>query len=79
MLTYEQFRFSFASAISENEARRLYEAYPVAGSGIPLFQERSRRASLLVPRILFAGSAQPHCRARQSSYLTMRARDRFTR
>jgi non-heme chloroperoxidase len=38
MLTYEQFRFSFANAISENEARRLYEAYPVAGSGIPLFQ-----------------------------------------
>jgi non-heme chloroperoxidase len=38
MLTYEQFRFSFANAVSENEARRLYEAYPVAGSGIPLFQ-----------------------------------------
>jgi pimeloyl-ACP methyl ester carboxylesterase len=37
-LTYEQFRFSFANAVSENEARRLYEAYPVAGSGIPLFQ-----------------------------------------
>jgi non-heme chloroperoxidase len=38
MLTYEQFRYSFANAISENEARRLYEAYPVPGSGIPLFQ-----------------------------------------
>jgi non-heme chloroperoxidase len=38
MLTYEQFRFSFANAVNENEARRLYEAYPVAGSGIPLFQ-----------------------------------------
>jgi pimeloyl-ACP methyl ester carboxylesterase len=37
-LTYQQFRFSFANAVSENEARRLYEAYPVAGSGIPLFQ-----------------------------------------
>ena len=37
-LTYEQFRYSFANAVSENEARRLYEAYPVAGSGIPLFQ-----------------------------------------
>jgi hypothetical protein len=36
--------------------------------------QRSRRAFLLVSRILFAGSAQPHCRARQSSYLTMRAR-----
>ena len=38
MLTYEQFRYSFANAISENEARRLYEAYPVPGSGVPLFQ-----------------------------------------
>lgn len=37
-LTYEQFRFSFANSVSENEARRLYEAYPVAGSGIPLIQ-----------------------------------------
>ncbi len=37
-LTYEQFRYSFANAVSENEARRLYEAYPVAGSGMPLFQ-----------------------------------------
>ena len=31
-------RYSFANAVSENEARRLYEAYPVPGSGIPLFQ-----------------------------------------
>ena len=38
MLTYEQFRYSFANAVSENEAQRLYEAYPVPGSGIPLFQ-----------------------------------------
>ena len=38
MLTYEQFRYSFANAVSENEARRLYDAYPVPGSGIPLFQ-----------------------------------------
>jgi pimeloyl-ACP methyl ester carboxylesterase len=38
MLTYGQFRYSFANAVSENEARRLYEAYPVPGSGIPLFQ-----------------------------------------
>jgi len=37
-LTYEQFRYSFANAVSEDEARRLYEAYPVPGSGMPLFQ-----------------------------------------
>jgi pimeloyl-ACP methyl ester carboxylesterase len=38
MLTYAQFRYAFANAVSENEARRLYEAYPVPCSGIPLFQ-----------------------------------------
>jgi non-heme chloroperoxidase len=37
-LTYEQFRYSFANAVSQDEAKRLYETYPVAGSGIPLFQ-----------------------------------------
>ena len=26
------------SAVSENEARQLYEIYPVPGSGLPLFQ-----------------------------------------
>jgi pimeloyl-ACP methyl ester carboxylesterase len=38
MLTYEQFRFAFVNAVSEQEAEELYEAYPVPGSGIPLFQ-----------------------------------------
>jgi non-heme chloroperoxidase len=38
MLTYEQFRFAFANAVDEAEARQLYETYPVPGSGIPLFQ-----------------------------------------
>jgi pimeloyl-ACP methyl ester carboxylesterase len=37
-LTYEQFRYSFTNAVSESEARYLYETYPVAGSGVPLFQ-----------------------------------------
>jgi non-heme chloroperoxidase len=38
MLSYEQFRFAFANAVSEAEARTLYDTYPVPGSGIPLFQ-----------------------------------------
>jgi non-heme chloroperoxidase len=38
MLTYEQFRFAFANAVDEDEARALYGAFPVPGSGIPLFQ-----------------------------------------
>jgi pimeloyl-ACP methyl ester carboxylesterase len=37
-LTFEQFRFAFANAESEEEARRLYETYAVAGSGVPIFQ-----------------------------------------
>ncbi|MFF0144060.1 alpha-beta hydrolase superfamily lysophospholipase [Amycolatopsis sulphurea] len=38
MLTFEQFRFGFANAVSEREARALYDTFPVPGSGIPLFQ-----------------------------------------
>ena len=37
-LTYEQFRFAFANAVSETEAHELYERFAVAGSGVPLFQ-----------------------------------------
>ncbi|MDI5967076.1 alpha/beta hydrolase [Streptantibioticus silvisoli] len=37
-LTYEQFRYAFANAVSDSEARHLYDTYPVAGSGVPLFQ-----------------------------------------
>jgi non-heme chloroperoxidase len=37
-LTYEQFRFSFANAVSEEEAKELYDTYSVPGPGKPLFQ-----------------------------------------
>jgi non-heme chloroperoxidase len=37
-LTYEQFRFAFANAVSEDEAKQLYETYAVPASGAPLFQ-----------------------------------------
>jgi non-heme chloroperoxidase len=37
-LTYEQFRFGFANAVSEDEARQLHTTYAVPGSGVPLFQ-----------------------------------------
>jgi pimeloyl-ACP methyl ester carboxylesterase len=37
-LTYGQFRFAFANAVPEQEARELYETYAVPGSGVPLFQ-----------------------------------------
>ena len=37
-LTYEQFRFAFANAVSEDEAKQLYATYAVPASGVPLFQ-----------------------------------------
>ncbi len=37
-LTYDQFRYGFANAISEDEAKELYETYAVPASGVPLFQ-----------------------------------------
>jgi len=37
-LSYEQFRYAFANAVDEDEARSLYEAYAVPAPGAPLFQ-----------------------------------------
>jgi non-heme chloroperoxidase len=37
-LTYEQFRYAFANAVSEDEAKQLYETYAVPAPGEPLFQ-----------------------------------------
>jgi pimeloyl-ACP methyl ester carboxylesterase len=37
-LTYEQFRFGFANAVSEDEAKDLYKTFAVPASGAPLFQ-----------------------------------------
>jgi non-heme chloroperoxidase len=37
-LTYEQFRYAFANAVSEEEAHELYETYAVPAPGAPLFQ-----------------------------------------
>ena len=37
-LTYEQFRYGFANAVGEEEAKDLYKTYSVPGSGVPIFQ-----------------------------------------
>ena len=37
-LTYDQFRYSFANAVSEEEAKALYDEFAVPASGEPLFQ-----------------------------------------
>lgn len=38
-LTYEQFRYAFANAVTEDEARKLYAEFAVPASGAPLFQD----------------------------------------
>ncbi len=37
-LTYEQFRYSFANAVDEEQARRLYDTFAVPAPGAPLWQ-----------------------------------------
>jgi non-heme chloroperoxidase len=37
-LTYDQFRYAFANAVSEDEAKELYNTFAVPASGVPLFQ-----------------------------------------
>jgi non-heme chloroperoxidase len=37
-LTYEQFRYAFANAVSEEEAKELYDTFAVPAPGAPLFQ-----------------------------------------
>jgi non-heme chloroperoxidase len=37
-LTYEQFRYGWANALSDPEGRDLYERFSVPGSGVPIFQ-----------------------------------------
>jgi non-heme chloroperoxidase len=40
-LTYEQFRYSFANMLEEDEAKALFEEFAVPGPGEPLFQAAS--------------------------------------
>jgi non-heme chloroperoxidase len=40
-LTYDQFRYGFANAVSEDEAKELYDTFAVPASGVPLFQAAS--------------------------------------
>jgi non-heme chloroperoxidase len=37
-LTFDQFRYAFANAVAEEEAKQLFEAYAVPAPGLPLFQ-----------------------------------------
>lgn len=37
-LTFEQFHYSFANTVDEDEAKQLYNEFSVPGSGVPLFE-----------------------------------------
>jgi hypothetical protein len=37
-LTFEQFHYAFANAVSDDEAKELFDRYAVAAAGEPLFQ-----------------------------------------
>jgi non-heme chloroperoxidase len=37
-LTFDQFRYGWANAVDEDEARQLYDTYHVAASAVPIFQ-----------------------------------------
>jgi non-heme chloroperoxidase len=37
-LTFEQFHYAFANAVSDDEAKELYDTYAVPASGTPIFQ-----------------------------------------
>jgi non-heme chloroperoxidase len=37
-LTYEQFRYAFTNAVTEDEAKELYDTFAVPAAGAPLFQ-----------------------------------------
>lgn len=37
-LTFDQFRFGFANAVSEAEAQELYKTFAVPASGVPVFE-----------------------------------------
>jgi pimeloyl-ACP methyl ester carboxylesterase len=40
-LTYDQFRYAFANAVSDDEAKQLYDTFAVPTPGAPLFQSAS--------------------------------------
>ena len=42
-LTYEQFRFGFANAVSEDEATELYDTFAVPAAGSPAVPGRDRQ------------------------------------
>ena len=63
-LTYDQFRYAFANAVSEDEAKRLYEQFAVPASAATLFPGSGGQPQSLAPRRESTpkiASRHPHC------------------
>ena len=57
-LTFDQFRFGFANAVSEEEARALYDTYAVPASGAPLFQAATANLNPWTEARVYTGNTQ---------------------
>lgn len=57
LLTFDQFRYGFANAVTEDEARALYDAHHVPAPGRPLFQAAS--ANVTPGRATYADKRNP--------------------
>jgi non-heme chloroperoxidase len=57
-LTFDQFRFAFANAVTEDEARQLYDTFAVPASGAPLFQAAAENVNPWTEAKVDTGNAE---------------------
>ncbi len=58
-LTYDQFRYAFANAVSEDEAKELYETFAVPAPGLPLFQAAAANLNPWTEAKVDTGESRP--------------------
>jgi non-heme chloroperoxidase len=73
-LAYEQFRYGFANAVSEDEAKELYETFAVPASGAPIFQAGDREPQPLDGRKGRHQEPRPRTASDHASWLRGRSR-----
>ena len=56
-LTYDQFRYAFANAVTEDEAKDLYETFAVPAPGRPLFQAATANLNPWTDCLLYTSDA----------------------
>ncbi len=57
-LTYDQFRYAFANAVGEDEARQLYATFAVPAAGAPLFQAATANLNPWTEAAVDTGNAE---------------------